>query len=302
MKKKVIIIFLILIIILILTGIGSFFLKNNSKNKPSQNKENLPKYSFEFCKFNIDYNNMEAQNLIYYKVISSYEDYQNSNNLHSLNLKENDFDNNFFVALAIENTSMLRLTLSEVYKENDTLYIGLDKVPNDKSFDQNNDEIILTLDKSLKTSKIEVFKTIKNRKYFSTDKYQDIKTLPSNYSKEQAISDKCVINYNEENSELVTQFLEDVGNEIESQVRFYNLEPVVTIEDLKYLPDKNLFIVCIDNTRNNQSRTYNYYEYDTISSKDSSNYNNIRIQTSNYTSYNLTNSNKDEKSFYFPVY
>ena len=40
---------------------------------------------------------------------------------------------------------MLRLTLSEVYKENDTLYIGLDKVPNDQDFDQDNDEIIICL-------------------------------------------------------------------------------------------------------------------------------------------------------------
>ena len=170
--KNIILILLILIIILIFAGVGIFFLKNKSQNKPSQNKENLSKYSFEFCKFNIDYNNMESQNLIYYKILSSYEDYKNSNNLYSLNLKENDFENNFFIVLAIENTSMLRLTLSEVYKENDTLYIGLDKVTNDKEFDQDNNEIIITLDNSLKASKIEVFKTIENRKYFSRGSYK----------------------------------------------------------------------------------------------------------------------------------
>lgn len=301
--KNIILILLILIIILIFAGVGIFFLKNKSQNKPSQNKENLPKYSFEFCKFNIDYNNMESQNLIYYKILSSYEDYKNSNNLYSLNLKENDFENNFFIVLAIENTSMLRLTLSEVYKENGTLYIGLDKVTNDKEFDQDNNEIIITLDNSLKASKIEVFKTIENRKYFSTDKYQDIKTLPRDYSKEQAILDKCVINYNEENAELINQFLEDVNNGIESQVRFYNLEPVlnmITVEDLKYLPDKKIFIFCIDNTRNDQSETYNYYEYDTITkTPDRHSFANPPID---FTLYELTNSNKDEVAFSFSVY
>ena len=299
MKKKVVIIFLILIIILVLTGVSIFFLKNKSQNKSSKNKEKLPKYSFEFCKFNIDYDTMEAQNLIYYKVISSYEDYKNSNNLYSLKLKESDFKNNFFVVLAVENTSMLRLTLSEVYKENDTLYIGLDKVPNDKDFDQDNSQIIITLDNSLKASKIEVFKTIENRKSFSTDKYQDITTLPSNYSKEQAISDKCVINYVEENSYLTNQFLEDVNNEIESQIRFYNLDTVlnsITIIDLKYLPEKKLFIVCIDHTRTNQSESFNYYEYDTISEVQQ---NSSNIRTPDYKLYNLTNSKKDEVSFSF---
>ena len=301
--KNIILILLILIIILIFVGVGIFFWKNKLQKKPSQNKENLQKYSFEFCKFNIDYNNMESQNLIYYKILSSYEDYKNSNNLYSLNLKENDFENNFFIVLAIENTSMLRLTLSEVYKENDTLYIGLDKVTNDKEFDQDNNEIIITLDNSLKTSKIEVFKTIENRKYFSTDKYQDIKTLPRDYSKEQAILDKCVINYNEENAELINQFLEDVNNGIESQVRFYNLEPVlnmITVEDLKYLPDKKIFIFCVDNTRNDQSETYNYYEYDTITkTPDRHSFANPPID---FTLYELTNSNKDEVAFSFSVY
>ena len=301
--KNIILILLILIIILIFVGVGIFFWKNKLQKKPSQNKENLQKYSFEFCKFNIDYNNMESQNLIYYKILSSYEDYKNSNNLYSLNLKENDFENNFFIVLAIENTSMLRLTLSEVYKENDTLYIGLDKVTNDKEFDQDNNEIIITLDNSLKASKIEVFKTIENRKYFSTDKYQDIKTLPRDYSKEQAILDKCVINYNEENAELINQFLEDVNNGIESQVRFYNLEPVlnmITVEDLKYLPDKKIFIFCVDNTRNDQSETYNYYEYDTITkTPDRHSFANPPID---FTLYELTNSNKDEVAFSFSVY
>ena len=301
--KNIILILLILIIILIFVGVGIFFWKNKLQKKPSQNKENLQKYSFEFCKFNIDYNNMESQNLIYYKILSSYEDYKNSNNLYSLNLKENDFENNFFIVLAIENTSMLRLTLSEVYKENDTLYIGLDKVTNDKEFDQDNNEIIITLDNSLKTSKIEVFKTIENRKYFSTDKYQDIKTLPRDYSKEQAILDKCVINYNEENAELINQFLEDVNNGIESQVRFYNLEPVlnmITVEDLKYLPDKKIFIFCVDNTRNDQNETYNYYEYDTITkTPDRHSFANPPID---FTLYELTNSNKDEVAFSFSVY
>ena len=66
--KNIILILLILIIILIFVGVGIFFWKNKLQKKPSQNKENLQKYSFEFCKFNIDYNNMESQNLIIYIV------------------------------------------------------------------------------------------------------------------------------------------------------------------------------------------------------------------------------------------
>ena len=243
---------------------------------------------------------MEWHNHLYYTKISNYEDYKNFNNLSTLiNLTEEDFKNKFLVITSIENTSMTDLTLSELYKEKDTLYIGLDKVPYKENFNNTNNSIIITIDNSLKTSQIEVFKTIQDRDNFS-NKFQDIKDLPEDYSKEQAQLDGCVIN-GENNTEILSKFLENVNNGISDGVRFYNLDgfdnELTSIVDLTYLSDKNIFIVC-NNTRNDSTYTYNYYEYDTLNklSSDSSN-----IVHKYPNRYELTNSKKSEESFFFSL-
>ena len=301
MKKifnYVLILFFILILVLIIFNLIN--IKKDNNNKENSHLKQNSNYIFNNFKMSINYDKMTWHNNIYWCKIDSYEKYlEFKDEENILEMKKEDFENKFMILTAIENTSMQRLTLSQVFKENDTLYIGLSKVPNSKKFDEENNAISIILDDSYKASNIDVFKTIDNISNFSK-KYANIKSIPADYSREQAINDNCIVDYSE-NIEIFEKFLENVKNGITDGVRIYGAfeNDYICVQDITYLSDKKKFIVCIDSTRNpNFEQTYNYYEYTNMELLNEEEYPNFEFI---YKVYKLTNENVNEKEFWLQI-
>ena len=79
---------------------------------------------------NYDYSqDMIYQNNFYYKKVMSYEEYEKCKGVWNdlVGMNEEDFKDNFVVIVAVENTSMLGLTVSDVSADDTTLYIKFKK-------------------------------------------------------------------------------------------------------------------------------------------------------------------------------
>ena len=297
MNKKIIFIILDLIIISITVSI-IYFRIDNTNNVNSNTKETKQFYNFNHFKPKISDNysyesDMTWLNKIYYKKISTYNEYliykEKWNDI--LDMSENDFETKFMILTVIENTSMTRLTIGEIYNNSDTLYIGLAKVPYTKNFDESKTGISIIIDKEFEKENVDVFKTVSNSEFSSQN--DTIKQLSENYSREKAISDKCIVNF-KENIELFEQFMKNVENNISDEIRFYNDQDYyIHIMDISYLADEDKFVVCQDTTRNTEKNsTYNYYEYDKLEFVSSDN---------NFSTYIMTNSETNENDIYIYI-
>lgn len=293
-KKKI----LIFIIFLILIGIiiNNIFISNtttsNSKLYEYNNFSSVIKYNV-----NINFNykdEMTYLNGIHYKEIYNYNEYQKYKNIWNdiLELSEEDFKKQFMIIIMPDNSVMTNTYLGELYTDNDTLYIGLQK---SKKSEKLESAISIAIDSNLKRDNIEIFKTISNKDYNSN--YADLKQLPSNYSIEEAIADNClVITDTVHNKELFDDFIYKSKNNQDANIRVYNLsrENDIIIYDVAYLSSKQIYIIYEDETRiSNLNRTYNYYEYNEL---------NIKDITDNITgisnSYVFSNSELNEYTFY----
>ncbi|MCI8291388.1 MAG: hypothetical protein HFJ25_03955 [Clostridia bacterium] len=177
-----------------------------------------------------------------------------------LDMTKEDFNSKFMFITIIENYSMLNLSLGEMYTDDNTLYVGLKKI-SDKT---TNAGISIIADKKLDREKVEVFKTVDEKKVLSS--YSDIKKLPYEYRKEQAIEDKCLVVNGEDtyNIDVYNDFISKVKNKENAEIRFVGeLHSNVGVEiiDVAYLKDNEKFVVCIDRTRLEEKWSYNYYEY-----------------------------------------
>ena len=100
---------------------------------------------------------MEYQFKIYHKLVTNYEDYLECRDRWGEEFfvaTEENFKNNFMVITAIENTSMLGLTLSNVYTDEDTLYIELNSHPEGEGYNQEKTCIAILIPNSMKKDKI----------------------------------------------------------------------------------------------------------------------------------------------------
>ena len=100
---------------------------------------------------------MVYKDKIYYKLITEYDEYQTYQNRWNgiCNMSKEDFDSKFMVITAIENTSMLGLTLSDIFVNKDTLYIDLDKYKDGEEYNKEETCISIVIPNELKASNIE---------------------------------------------------------------------------------------------------------------------------------------------------
>lgn len=101
---------------------------------------------------------MQYKDKIYHKRISAYDEYLIYKNRWNsiLNMSERDFDNSFMIITAIENTSMLGLTIENIWIAEDTLYIELDKYPEEVEYNENETCISIIIPKSMDRENIVV--------------------------------------------------------------------------------------------------------------------------------------------------
>ena len=160
MKKTKVAIVIIVFLIVFVVGFfaGYKMYKILSKKNNSEENKVKDKYSYELYDIGIiNYDEMAYLNNFYYREIFSYKEFLELNLSKALpKISENDFKNKFIVVVAIENTSMLELAPTKVYKKNEKLYIDFEKNLDKKGFDNYNNSIVIMMDNSLKSSDIQL--------------------------------------------------------------------------------------------------------------------------------------------------
>ena len=210
---------------------------------------------------NYDYSqDMIYQNNFYYKKVMSYEEYEKCKGVWNdlVGMNEEDFNDNFVVIVAVENTSMLGLTVSDVSANDTTLYIKFKK---DENEDYNKTVTSIKISKNLDRDIIKIEKVEKNIDY--TD-YERLEDLPHNYSKEQAIKDNCFVLENNEiissNAEQLNEFIDNARNGINSFIRIVSyFDEQVKIKDLEYKDGE--YILVSDDSRTRDKIEKFYYNY-----------------------------------------
>lgn len=210
---------------------------------------------------NYDYSqDMIYQNNFYYKKVMSYEEYEKCKGVWNdlVGMNEEDFNDNFVVIVAVENTSMLGLTVSDISADDTTLYIKFKK---DENEDYNKTVTSIKISKNLDRDIIKIEKVEKNIDY--TD-YERLEDLPHNYSKEQAIKDNCFVLENNEiissNAEQLNEFIDNARNGINSFIRIVSyFDEQVKIKDLEYKDGE--YILVSDDSRTRDKIEKFYYNY-----------------------------------------
>lgn len=100
--------------------------------------------------------NMKYKDKIYHMVIDNYQEYINfkNNDNDVCEMEESDFENNFMIITAIENTSMIGLTLSDIYNNEDRLIIELNKFPEGEDFEEKHTAISIVIPRTMKKENI----------------------------------------------------------------------------------------------------------------------------------------------------
>ena len=210
---------------------------------------------------NYDYSqDMIYQNNFYYKKVMTYEEYEKCKEVWNdlVEMNEEDFNDNFVVIVAVENTSMLGLTVSDVSADDTTLYIKFKK---DENEDYDKTVTSIKISKNLDRDIIKIEKVEKNIDYSDYERLED---LPHNYSKEQAIKDNCFVLENNviisSNKEQLNEFVDNARNGINSFIRIVSyFDEQVKIKDLEYKDGE--YILVSDDSRTRDKVEKFYYNY-----------------------------------------
>lgn len=248
---------------------------------------------------------MTFYNSVYYKVINDYETYTKykENYPEIITLSEEDLKSNFLVLIIKENESTKNLSFSKIDTNSSTLYIGLDyKVQTGDSISNNG--ISIKINNSLLRDNIEVFKTIENTDFM--ENYENIKSIPYNYTSEKALADNCFIvstTAKAQNTSLFKDFLDKIESNEDAEIRIFSIDEEknsIILYDLKYSSLDKKYYVCVDETRvhseNLSNSSYNYYEFDTLEEVEE---NGSITFNSNLKVYQLKNSEFPKKTIGF---
>lgn len=118
--------------------------------KPSFNENGYGPDTYDFTQ------DMEYKDKFYHKIISNYDEYMIYKNRWNdiCDMDEQDFENNFMIITAIENTSMLGLDIYEIHKDENILYIDFDV--SKENYDNNETCNSIIIPNSLKCDIVEV--------------------------------------------------------------------------------------------------------------------------------------------------
>ncbi len=194
-NKKILIGILLGIIIIICCTFIFFKTKNgqlnssinrnglNINNNISSNEENKYEYKAFKPRFynspsdtgpnNYDFtHDMTYSNRIYYRKLNSYEEYKEVKTRWNdiIDMKEDDFQNYFMVITAIENTSMVGLTLDSIDTDDNNMYISLIHYKDGEEYNKDETCISCKISRELERDNIYVTRNyLDNEKDFNTD-------------------------------------------------------------------------------------------------------------------------------------
>lgn len=187
----------IISLMVIIVGVVLFFTQSNRYNSKTNNesiqKDETPKYEFRTFKPSFkstsdrDYDDYDfTQDItymdkIYYKKINTYDEYEKEKAMWNdiIDMAESDFKDNFMVITAIENTSMLGLTVEKLEADNNNLYISLIHYPDGVEYDENQTCISYKISRELERDNIYV---VRNLRDTEKDMSDELKLIPNSYS------------------------------------------------------------------------------------------------------------------------
>ena len=201
---------------------------------------------------------------MYYKIISNSDDYQKYKSRvdEFPNINEINFEENFIVIIANENTRQFHEADMEVYNafaDESTTHIIMKQKEN-PNYENKNNIWYAVLDKSLLRDNADV--TIEYKE-LNIRNFKKVEDLPNDYDIDDAINDGCFVlenNKNITNSTILDEFVESTNNNINSFIRIYTnynrTNPIETrIKDVEY---KDGIYYIVDYDLNNQDRTYRF--------------------------------------------
>lgn len=203
---------------------------------------------------NYDYSqDMEYQNGIYYKKVTSYDEYNRYKERweNLVEMTEEDFNNYFIVISAVENTSMIGLKVSNITTDNNNLYIELFKDTNNLDCENNVISIKIPIEDNRNNI---IFNKIGYQP--NNNQYEKLTDLSKDYTKEQAIEDNCYVIENgkviSNNKEQLSEFIENCKNKQKSFIRIviYSSDSLLDgtiVVDVEY--KNNKYYICKDTTR-----------------------------------------------------
>lgn len=257
MKRLFLTIFIFLLII-ISTCIILFKIIPSKNNNNKILSELYSSSAFRLS--SLDYKDFDKMNNIYYKKISSYNEYQEYRNKYNLpDEQEETFNENFVIITSVENSNMLNLAPKELQKENNKLKIAFFK---DNNIDSKYNSFKIIISKELESDIIEPYRQISE--IIPYTETIPIEQIPFNYTLEQAQHDNCYIVDNEKNYnvEILNSFLENYKarkNSFIRMIKFYENKEI--IRDIYYNAKDDIFLICEDDTRAFNNFSYNYYKY-----------------------------------------
>lgn len=211
---------------------------------------------------NVDYDysqDMNYQDGIYFKKVTSFEEYksyqQRWDNL--IEMSQTDFETDFIIITAVENTSMIGLTVSNITTDEDTLYIEF--FQDTDSEDLENSIVSIRIPSEQNRDNI-ILKKVGVQP--NNTEYTTLENLPKDYSKEDAIMDKCFVIENgkilSSNEKQLDEFIEKSKQNENVFIRIVNYDSSngITITDVEYKNGK--YYVCRDNTRIKENQKIYY--------------------------------------------
>lgn len=205
---------------------------------------------------NYDYSqDMNYEDKIYSKVINSYDEYKKSQNIWNnlVQMTASEFDSYFLLIIAVENTSLIGLDISDITSDADNLYIELYQSEKADDIEKNVISVKIPNEKLRKNIK---FKIIGEKVNYSN--YIPINEIQKNYSKDQAIKDNCFVvdNYNVISSDP-NQLIDFVNNKNNNFIRIVDFEQETIITDIEF-KDNKYYINRL--SLENNSITYKIYK------------------------------------------
>lgn len=183
---------------------------------------------------------------LYHKIINTSEDYDKyKSRISELpNLEDINFDENFIVIIANENTRQMHekdLTISKITADETTTHIEMKQKEN-PNYNNDNNIWYAIVDNSLLRENADV--SIKNRK-INVEGFTDVDELSKDYSVENAINDGCIVLENNKvksnNIEILDKFIEKTEKGEQATIRVYskytafNTTETIYIKDVEYL-------------------------------------------------------------------
>ena len=175
---------------------------------------------------------------LYHRIIDNITDYEKykSRVNEFPNADEIDFNENFVVVIANENTRQPHekdLTIYNITADENTTHIIMKQKEN-PDYNAESNIWYAIVDKSLLRENADV---IIEQRIFNTGEYKDIKELPQDYSVENAIEDGCIVLQNNKvvskNIDKLDDFIKETENNVNSFIRIYTNYKSSDIDEIR---------------------------------------------------------------------